>query len=358
MSAGGTGVSAPGFAAGAKKVKPQMDTDKRGFRKKLRGEQPETIGRKFFHQCLSVFICGSILSAQVRVTCIVEPNERLKDVEQLGCDFRNLQAQPVVLSAGDVRDGSFEKIGSPLRYSVAAQMIERSEKRGSWGTFFLVVKWASVAATALQGFDVIQIGGKLQAVLPGIATGLQTVDSLTRQGYKPLTMPPDYLPEGDFVLDANETRSYVLLAGKTGLASFRMSLQGRTLSVGREPFDRDVMTREALARINGWVYEVADDRVFEVPGFSGIPTTKKETEGGSRFAVRQVGIRQGEPVKGVEVLTVAGAAALSIEFGAPPLPLSLICEFPYAGLDAAAFGEWVLAGAANASMAEWSAAQK
>ena len=180
----------------------------------------------------------SAARAEVRVTCIVEPNERLKDVEQLGCDFKNTEGIAVTLSAGDVRDGSLEKIGSPLRYSVASHMIDRSERRGFWGTFFLVAKWTGVALSFAQGLDFIKFdqGDNWRYLIPTVTGALQTVDSVGSAGHTPLTMPPDYLPEGDFTLGPYETRSHVLLAGRTGLVSFRMSLIGRALTTAvRQP---------------------------------------------------------------------------------------------------------------------------
>lgn len=327
--------------------------------------------------CLGRFVVLGLLAltpgpAQVRVTCIAEPNERLKDVEQLGCDFKNLASQPVVLSAGDVRDGSLDRIGSPLRYSVAQQMIDRSERRGFWGTLFQIAKWVGVAASFAQGLDFIQLseGDNWAYLIPTLTGGMQAIDAVGRAQHTPLTMPADYLPEGDFVLDAHETRSYVLLAATKQLASFRMTLNGRALAategarfqrpgVRGEPLDRDAMNREALERINGWVdrFYVIDDAAF--------PQPQNGTGGSSWYAVPQVepsswtrhradstagneGNIQAEPAKGVEVPTVAGAASApwtgSLE---APLPLSER-ERTYLGLDAAAVAEWIRIGEVTA----------
>jgi hypothetical protein len=336
-------------------------------------------------------LLSGILAAQVRVTCYVEPQYQLKKAKQLGCDFKNEGAQPVVLSASDVRDASFEKLGSPLRWSAADYVVENSEKRSPWATVFTVLKWAGVAASFAQGLNFIKFddGDNWKYLIPTATGAMQTIDSVGRGEHNPMTMPPDYLPEGDFILDGFEARSYVLIAAEPLFASsFRVHLNGRVMSAlgaggtggrargfaaraGRryqavEWSDLERMNREALERINEWVFEVADDRVYELQDFTAYPTNNTRTEGGSRFAVPQVaqvktlvsfpavaakGNLQAEPVKGVEVTDRGGAAAFQ-SIGESPLPLSLNRVLVNAGRDAGAFTDWVAVGQMTARNGE------
>lgn len=303
-------------------------------------------------------LLGGVLAAQVRVTCITEPNTRLKNATQLGCDFRNLGAQPVVLSAGDVRDGTFERIGSPLRYSVANAMIEDSEKRGFWGMFFQVAKWIAVAASFAQGLDYISLGDSWRYLIPTLTGGLQAIDGVGRAQHRPLEMPPDYLPEGEFVLDGNESRAYVLLAAKPVFTtSFRVTLSGRTLALatpggfvpasgtrsawrGAEPLDVERMNRAALDSINELVYEVVDDGVYRVnlSDAAGIFYSTKEgpiewvAAPETSEAVLEVSPREGQ-----------AAVAASQSIGESPLPLSSI-RGSHAVPHAAALADWVAVG--------------
>jgi hypothetical protein len=307
--------------------------------------------------------------AEVLVSCYVEPNPQLKQAHQLGCDFRNQASQAVILSAADVRNASIEFVGSPLRYSVADAVVARSEKRGFWGTLFQMAKWVGVAASFAQGLKFIRFdeGDNWQYLIPSVAGGIQAMDSIGRSEHEPLRMAPDYLPEGDFVLDAFERRSYVLLAAKqSGLRSFRMVLGGRALGpadfaapagpVEREPFyflpaleldapaPEEIECNADFSVCSGTLN--VDDRDLDIEDFAVFPTNQRETGGSSWFAVPQVvpvrdeGYFQAEPVKGVAVLTRGGAAVrFSSRFG-QPLPLCSR-ELVYVGRDSGAVDYWV-----------------